>query len=181
LASALSTLHTTTTASRFSPARPGSPAFEIRYLAENPMVALFEARALFGSPSAPGGVIPHPGCPLVTLPIAVSLGAAADLTDPVEAAIIETNAQELTGDWRCYATRIPPASFPAPHTGMPPTQTLGNALFALGSHQALTTFSATLPDYKILVVFPDRLKGSADYLEYSYHDDRGTMRVKRIP
>ena len=64
---------------------------------------------------------------------------------------------------------------------LPPTQTLGDALFALGSHQGFTTFSATLPDYKILVVFPDRLKGTADYLQYSYHDDRGTMQIKRIP
>jgi len=49
LAAALSTLHTATTPSRFSPARTAAPAFEIPYLAENPMVALFEARALFGS------------------------------------------------------------------------------------------------------------------------------------
>jgi len=55
-----------------------APAFEILYLAENPMVALFEARALFGSPTTPGGVVPHPNRPLVTLPILVSLGAIAD-------------------------------------------------------------------------------------------------------
>jgi hypothetical protein len=52
--------------------------FEILYLAENPMVALFEARSLFGSPATPGGVVPHPNRPLVTLPILVSLGAIAD-------------------------------------------------------------------------------------------------------
>lgn len=181
LASALSTTHTTTTPSRFSPARAGAPAFETLHLAENPMVAMFEARALFGSPSTPGGVVPHPSRPLVTLPILVSIGATADLTDPAEAALIETNAQELTGDWRSYATRIPPARPPAPHTGMPPTQDLGNALFALGTLQGLLTFSAVLPDYKILVVFPDRLKGTPDHLEYSYHDERGTVQVKRIP
>jgi RES domain-containing protein len=181
LATALSTLHTATTPSRFSPARAATPAFEILYLAENPMVALFEARALFGSPSTPGGVVPHPTRPLVTLPNLVSLGAISDLTDPAEATVIDTSAQELTGDWRSYATRIPPAGLPAPHTGTPPTQLLGSALFALASLQGLVRFSATLPDYKILVVFPDRLKGTPDHLQYSYHDARGAIQVMRIP
>ncbi|HMF79254.1 MAG TPA: hypothetical protein VK604_26580 [Bryobacteraceae bacterium] len=148
---------------------------------ENPMVAMFEARALFGSPSTPGGVVPHPNRPLVTLPVMVSLIAVADLTDPAEAAKIDTNAQELTGDWRSYATRIPPAVPPTPHSGAPPTHDLGSMLFALGKHQGFISFSATLPDYKILVVFPGRLKGTTDYLQYSFHDDRGAMQVKRIP
>lgn len=141
------------------------------------MVALFEARALFGSPTTPGGVVPHPSRPLVTLPIMLSLSVIADLTDSAEAAKIDTNAQELTGDWRGYSTRIPPA----PHTGSPPTQSLGNALFATVKFQGLLSFSATLPDYRILVVFTQRLKGTADYLQYSYHDDRGAMQVRRIP
>jgi hypothetical protein len=110
---------------------------------------------------------------LVTLPIIVSLGAISDLTDPAEAALIGTNAEELTGDWRSYATRIPPVGPPAPHTGTPPTRSFGRALFALGSSQGFVSFSATLPDYKILVVFPDRLSGTPDYLQYSYHDARG--------
>jgi len=46
LATALSTLHTATTPSRFSPASMAAPAFEILYLAENRLVALFEARAI---------------------------------------------------------------------------------------------------------------------------------------
>ena len=145
------------------------------------MVAMFEARALFGSPSTPGGVVPHPTRPLVTLPIMVGLASAADLTDPAEAATVGTNAQELTGDWRSYITRIPPPVPPSPHSGLPPTQSLGVALHGLGKHQGLITFSATLPDYRILVVFPDRLLKGSDHLQYSYHDDRGSMQVKRIP
>jgi hypothetical protein len=94
---------------------------------------------------------------------------------------METNAQELTGDWRSYATRVPPPGPPAPHTGAPPTHSLGSALFALGTPQGFVSFSATLPDYKILVVFPDRLKGTPDYLQYSYHDARGTIQVMRVP
>jgi hypothetical protein len=111
----------------------------------------------------------------------VGLTTVADLTDPSEAATVDTNAQELTGDWRSYATRIPPAVPPGPHTGVPPTHALGNALYTSGSHQGLITFSATLSDYKILVVFPDRLNGTPDYLQYSFHDARGAMQIKRIP
>lgn len=49
-----------TIASRFSPASPADPGFEILYLAENHLVAMFEAQALFGSPLTPGLVIPNP-------------------------------------------------------------------------------------------------------------------------
>jgi hypothetical protein len=63
----------------------------------------------------------------------------------------------------------------------PPPKSWGSALFALGSLQGFMSFSATLPDYKILVVSPDRLKGTPDYLQYPYHDARGTIQVKRIP
>lgn len=178
---ALSASHTRTTPSRFSPGSTLSPAFEVLYLAENPMVALFEARALFGSPSTPGGVVPHPGRPLVTLPIMVSLTAVADLTDPAEAHRVQTNAQELTGDWHSYSNRILNSGPDGPHHGTPPTQSLGNALFTLGIHQGLVTFSARLPDYKILAVFTDRIKGTANYLQYSFHDSRGALQVKRIP
>jgi hypothetical protein len=181
LDAALSTSHTAVTASRFSPGRPAVPAFQILYVAENPLVALFEARALFGSPAIPGGLVPHPGRPLVTLPIKTSLSAVADLTNSAESAKIETNAQELTGDWRSYSTRLPPLIPPAPHTGIPPTQSLGNRLYEMGKHQGLVTFSATLPDYRILAVFVDRLNETQSYLQYSYHDLHGAMKIKRIP
>jgi hypothetical protein len=82
-----------------------SPGFEILYLAENPMVAMFEARVLFGSPSTPGGVVPHPARPMVVLPVTVDLEAVADLTEDAEANVVSTTAQELTGDWRSYADR----------------------------------------------------------------------------
>jgi hypothetical protein len=106
---------------------------------------MFEARILFGSPSTPGGVVPHPSRPLVTLPIMVGLTAVTDLTDPTEAATLDTNAQESTGDSRSYATRIPPSDPPAPHTGVPPTHNLGNALFALGKHQGLPVIIYNTP------------------------------------
>lgn len=181
LGTALSTGHTTTTPSRFSSSSLATPGFEILYLAENPMVALFEARALFGSPSMPGGVVPHPSRPLVTFPITVALSSVADITDAASAAGLDTNAQELTGDWRTFSTRSAPVSAPAPHTGLPPTQALGIALYSLPGLQGLISFSATLPDYRILAIFTDRLKGTTDFIEYSYHDEHGAQQVKRIP
>lgn len=116
-----------TTPSRFSPGRLAKTAFEVLYLAENPLVAMFEVRALYGSPSAPGGVVPHPSRPLVVLPITVRLSDVADLTVPSEAAKVDTNAQELTGDWRSYSTWT---SAP-PHSGTPPTQEFGEELYRL--------------------------------------------------
>jgi hypothetical protein len=70
------------------------------------MVAMFEARVLFGSPSAPGGVVPHPGRQMVVLPVPVDLKAVANLTVDREPDLVSTNAQELTGDWRAYADRV---------------------------------------------------------------------------
>jgi hypothetical protein len=142
---------------------------------------MFEARVLFGSPITSGEVFPHPKRPIVVLPIMVSLTSVADLTDPNEAAIIQTNAQELTGDWRSYARRNMSMSSPGPHAGIAPTQNLGSELFANGKHQGLISFAATLPDYKVLVIFRARIDGTRSHVEYTYHDDRGLLRTKRIP
>jgi RES domain-containing protein len=79
--SAISTTHSKTITSRFSPASPANP-FRDLYLAENHLVAMFEAQALFGSPLTPGGVAPHPTASLVTLAIQVQLSFVVDLTKP---------------------------------------------------------------------------------------------------
>jgi RES domain-containing protein len=176
MATALSAVHTPTITSRFSPGSPTSPAFQILYLAENPMVALFEARALFGSPAAPGGVVAHPARALATLPISVSVSDIADLTEAAQATILSTNAQELTGDWVAFRSR-PGVS---PHSGTAPTQELGQALFNLG-YKGFVSFSAQLPDYKILGVFTTRLVAGADSLAYSYHDPHGVLITAQIP
>src|SRR3982750_3797968 len=108
-----------------------------------------EAQALFGSPSTPGGLVPHPGRPLVTLPMSLDLTDVIDCTDSVTATRLETNAQELTGDWRAFGNR----PVPSVHAGRAPTQSLGQALFETGEVKALLSFSARLPDYKILGLF----------------------------
>jgi hypothetical protein len=147
------------------------------------MVAMFEARVLFGSPSTPGGVVPRPARLMVVLLVTVDPEAVLNLTDDVEANVVSTTAQELTGDWRSYTDRtvMPGAGEAAPHSGAAPTQQLGAELFRLGAHQGAIGFSATLPEYKILAIFAGRLKGTSSFLRYTYHDDRGVVRIVEIP
>jgi RES domain-containing protein len=178
LDTAIFTKHTPSITTRFSPGTPNSPAFEILYLAENPMVALFEAQALYGSPTKPRGVVPNPARAVVEWPISVRLITdTVDLTEPSEAAVLSTNAQELTGDWLSFSNR--PGG--APHAGKAPTQELGEALFNLGSVKGFVSFSAKLPDYKILGVFIGRLVSGQDEIKYSYHDRHGILQTIIIP
>ena len=52
-----------------------------------------------------------------------------DLTNPANATLIDTNAQELTGDWRGYTLRGPKASVKGP-IGKAPPQEFGEQLYA---------------------------------------------------
>lgn len=141
IAHALHTGHTRQISSRFSASSPTQPGFEILYLAENHLVAMFEAQALYGSPTTPGGVLSNPAVSLVTLAVTVSLRQVADLTEVNEAAIVETNAQELTGYWRGYQQRGPTTPAPLP-IGKAPTQELGEALYQLYPHNCRTIESS---------------------------------------
>jgi RES domain-containing protein len=47
---ALSTAHTSIVATRFNPGRTAETPFEVLYLAENQIVALYEVNAIFGPP-----------------------------------------------------------------------------------------------------------------------------------
>ena len=129
LPTALSTAHTPRIPSRFSPGPLATRPFEILYLAESHMVALFEVGALFGSPTVPGGTVPHPAGSWTVIPVQVQLSNVADLTNVSEQGRLDTNVQELTGDWRGYQLRGPGTSVSLP-TGTAPTQELGEALKA---------------------------------------------------
>lgn len=153
---ALTTSYTSTVTSRFSSATRAVPGFAILYLAENHLVALLEAQALLGSPTTPGGLVPHPKGSYATLNVAVSLQQVADLTDPASQTQLDTTAQELTGDWRGYRLRGPGTSVTAP-TGMAPTQDLGAALFGVPGLEGFKTLSAKAPDQRVLAIFPQKL------------------------
>lgn len=140
----LSARHTITATGRFSAGSPADPAYQILYLAQDHQLALFEVRALGGSPEAP---IPDPRMTWTVLPLTVSLRAVADLTDPAEQGRIGTSAQELTGKWDQYT-----------HSGRAPTQHLGAALFDLPGLEGFLVPTAVLgiPGTN-LVVFPEKL------------------------
>jgi hypothetical protein len=156
LSTPLSTAHTATVSSRFSGATLASPGFEILYLAENHLVALFEVGALLGSPATPGGAIPSPHSPWTLLNVSIHLQKVVDLTDPARQQHLATTAQELTGDWRGYQLRGLRGTVNLP-VGLAPTQTLGRSLHAQPGLEGFLTLSARVPYHKILVVFPKKL------------------------
>ena len=179
---AFSTAYTRTITTRFSPATPVHPDFEILYLAQAEKATLHEVGALLGSLEKTGGEIVNTSACFAVVDVIVNLSDVADLTDPEEAALVATNAQELTGDWVCYTSerRSRYARSPS-HTGVAPTQAFGKALFELRTFQGFLSFSAALPDYKILGVFPERLANSSSTLEYTYTDAAGESQRFQIP
>ena len=101
----LSTIQTKPIATRFSPGYLAAPPdqFEILYLAEDSVTALYEHRAMFGTPFLPGLQVANPRYTPVVLNVSVQLQRIIDLTSPTGAqASLETNVQELTGDWSGY-------------------------------------------------------------------------------
>lgn len=184
LKTAVSASHTKLLASRFSDASARSPKYETLYLGENPDVAARETRMMYsGLTGDGGGIVANPGAGAFTIiPVNIYLSSisVADLTHPQEADIVQTNAQELTGDWRLYKSRPSTyGSISTTHTGTAPTQQLGQALFDAG-FKAFVTFSAVNPRYKNLVVFTERLV-APDRLLYSYEDDSGQSQYISLP
>lgn len=151
---ALQTSQTARIPSRFS---AGHGSFEVLYLAENAMVALFEVQALLGSPSQPGSVISQPRQAWSIINVDVQLTRVVNLADPACQSVVETTAQELTGDWRGYKLRSNQTPVAKP-TGDAPTQELGEALFAVRDAEGFYAISAKLPYHRILVVFPEKLQ-----------------------
>ena len=85
----------------------------------------------------------------------------ADLTLVPQQELIETTAQELTGDWRGYRYRAQNAATIKDPIGAAPTQALGEALFGVRGLEGFRTVSAKLPYHRNLVIFPQKLfKGS---------------------
>lgn len=140
---------------RYNPGAAGQPGFEILYLCENPIVALFETQAMFGSPKL-GELIPHPRKAWLILNVNILLKYAADLTMLAEQEKLKTTAQELTGDWTGYHERNANSSVTEP-TGLAPTQQLGNVLFDLPRLEGFQTVSARIPYQRNLVIFPQKL------------------------
>ncbi len=154
-------IHTSIRSSRFSHADQQHPAFPLIYLAENHDIALKEVGALF-NPLGTSTVIPNPHAAWTILNVTISLSAVLDLTDRGVQSYLQTNFQELTGDWRGYYLRAIPMSS-VPDIWQPaPTQVLGEALYKIPKLMGFITVSAKVPDRKNLIIFPDKIKRPAD-------------------
>lgn len=100
--------------------------------------------------------MPHPQGTYATLNVSVSLQYVADLTAPASQSLLDTTAQELTGDWRGYRHRGPGTSVQTP-TGMAPTQELGAALHGVPRLEGFKSLSAKAPYHRVLAIFPQKL------------------------
>ncbi|HEX5447558.1 MAG TPA: hypothetical protein VFW87_27330 [Pirellulales bacterium] len=142
--------------SRFSPGKDGNPPFEILYFGETAEVISLECSLLFFdrrlNHSFPN---PDAGTHLIVASEIV-LQQIADLTNAESLACLETNVQELTGDWTIYNSvkhRPHLASLPT----LAPTQQLGQRLFSDPRIEGFKVFSAKKPECLSLVIFPEKL------------------------
>ncbi len=149
-ATALTTTHTPTVTTRFSPGSAAKIPFELLYLGENQLVALYEVGALVGPPDQP--IAYPPRSKMAPIDVAVRLQAVADLADPIQIRLLDVSLQELTGNWDMY----PP--------GEAPTQKLGAALFATPGLEGFITISAKRSMCRNLVVFPQKLLTGSELL-----------------
>ena len=147
---------------RFNPGNLMAPGFETLYLALDQQTALLEKRAMFGYPyGSPPVLFPGPKMTRTqAISVDVDLRAVADLTDLGTHALLDTNAQELTGDWAGYQQR----SLPGPlvtlrsPVGIAPTQTLGWELFHEPGIEGIKAISAKAPTTCCLVIFTHKLQ-----------------------
>jgi hypothetical protein len=173
----LATAQTRLLPSRFNAGNLAHPQFEVLYLAETQLVALFEVQAVLGVPTQPGGVIANPRYPWTVINVQVSLQDVADLTQVSQQTLLATTAQELTGDWQGYHQRNALTSVSEP-VGVAPTQSLGAALFAVDGLEGFVTLSAPLPYNKNLIVFPQKLRQGSRIV---FHDAATGQRVVIAP
>ncbi len=94
LGSAIATAHTVAVPSRFYDPTTAYPQFSSLYVSDNSLVAMFEAQALFGSPTTPGGSVPAPAGAWTVLTVRVQLDAVVDLSDMASQALLDASVQE---------------------------------------------------------------------------------------
>ncbi|HEY4113610.1 MAG TPA: RES family NAD+ phosphorylase [Rhizomicrobium sp.] len=173
LPSAIATGHTRVIPSRFYDPHSASPQFPTLYLSDSQVVAMFEAQALFGSPTTPGGSVPAPRGAWAILSVSVRLQRIADLSVVASQALLDTSVQELTGDWVGYRQRSSLTNVAAP-TGTAPTQALGEALHRDPRLiEGFIAVSAKVPYNQNLIVFPAHL-GAGSSVDYAWQDASGS-------
>jgi hypothetical protein len=160
LPTAFGSAHTANVRSRFNagPLLFVPDRFETLYFTDDPTMAAYEIGAMLGQPWNTGTSIPHPKMtPYITVNADIILDQVVDLTEVANVQMpLATNAQELTGDWDCYAVRSAKTQVSAP-TGIALTQDLGRELYITPGVEAFKTLSAKAPYHRNIVVFPKKL------------------------
>jgi hypothetical protein len=134
------------------------PAFQILYLAEDALVALYEVQALLGSAYPGAAFAPNPaGGAWTTINVQVRLQAVADFTRLAAQYRIKTSIQELTGDWRAYALRHPNRPRGGVNRSDVPTQLLGHRLESIPGVEGFLSYSARVATRRTLMIFPHKL------------------------
>ena len=178
LATALQFAHSSAVSTRFHHATQFPLSYPLLYLAENPAVALLEVNAHF-SPPGSSLAVPNPHGSWAVLNVSMQLKTVLDLTDAKVECLLQTNLQELTGDWQGYDLRSDPSASVKRNAQAAPTQELGLALYRIPGLLGFLTVSAKAPARKNLVIFPDKIKTSADgQVEFT---DPSTGIVHQIP
>lgn len=152
--------HTTKAATRFGSALC---QYFMLYFAADPATALLEVEAVVATHNPPQTHNIQPSAYTVW-PVSVALNNVVDFGDPGCRSVVETSAQELTGDWR---TRHPVAGSPPAvrsRASEAPTQLLGAALERSPSVEGFLTPSAKAPAISNLVIFPHRVDIDASRL-----------------
>ena len=145
--------HTSRATTRFGAARS---RYFILYFAADPATALLEVEAVVATHNPPQTHHLRPRAYTIW-PVTVALDNVIDFGDPRCRSVVETSAQELTGDWR---TRHPSAGTPPvvrSRASEAPTQRLGEALEYSAGVEGFLTPSAKAPAISNLVVFPHRV------------------------
>lgn len=163
--SSLLTTHTRTTPGRFNSGTVVHPSFEVLYLAPDQVLALFEVGGLVGSPLPAGIWIPYPHASWTVVNVGVSLSRVADLTNLWNLRSLQSNVQELTGDWRGYLFRPEVPRLRSPYWSNVPTQRLGRALYQIAGLEGFLTYSSRDSTKTNLVVFPAKLNGGS-FIQY---------------
>ena len=108
------------------------PGFPVLYLGQDRFWSpSLRFPTLLGSPLPGQAFVPNPASPWTIINITVQLSRIVNLCRPSQRRLIETTAQELTGDWRGYSLRNPNAVFSPPYWTNVPTQKLGTSLYAV--------------------------------------------------
>lgn len=157
---------------RFNPGNMhrAEPSIETLYLALDGDTALFEKGVQYGDPfgDSSAWLVTEKIRKTELVPVTVHLDSILDLSDVDVHAKLDSNAQELTGDWQGYLHRgsgEPDIVLKAP-TGRAPTRNLAWELFHHTAVKGIISISAQVPTTCCLVVFTHKLQ-SPDRLSWS--------------